>query len=63
MKMITEDMNIIDILDQSPEMEKVFLRHGLNCAGCPGSHMESLREAAEGHGIDVKALVADLNGK
>ena len=59
--MITEEMSIVDILELSPEMEKILFARGLNCAGCPGSYTESLREAAAGHGVDLNALLKDLN--
>lgn len=58
---ITENMLLNDILDMDPDPTEVFLRHGLNCLGCPGAHSENLREAAEGHGIDLKKLIDDLN--
>jgi hybrid cluster-associated redox disulfide protein len=58
---ITENMLLNDILDMDPDPTDVFLRHGLNCLGCPGAQSESLKEAAEGHGIDLKKLIDDLN--
>lgn len=58
---ITENMLLNDILDMDPDPTNVFLRHGLNCLGCPGASSESLKEAAEGHGIDLKKLIDDLN--
>lgn len=61
MEKITNDMNILAILDLDPGLEKTFLEYGLNCVGCPGSQMESLREAAEGHGIDPELLKKALN--
>jgi len=61
MKKITQDMIIYHILDNAPDLEKVFLAHGLNCMGCPGSNRETLKEAADGHGIDLKQLLEDLN--
>jgi hybrid cluster-associated redox disulfide protein len=59
--MITKDMKVCDILEINEEFEKVFEEHGLLCNGCPGANMESLEEAADGHGVDVEALLADLN--
>lgn len=58
---ITEDMKVCDVLNISDEMENIFEKHGLLCTGCPGAVQESLREAAEGHGIDVNGLLRDLN--
>lgn len=58
---ITENMLLNEILEMNPDPTDVFLRHGLNCLGCPGAQSESLREAAEGHGIDLEELIDDLN--
>ncbi len=58
---ITENMLLSDILEMDPDPTDVFLRHGLNCLGCPGAQSESLKEAAEGHGIDLTKLIKDLN--
>lgn len=58
---ITENMLLSDILEMDPDPTEVFLRHGLNCLGCPGAQSESLKEAAEGHGIDLAKLINDLN--
>lgn len=59
--MITENMRVYDVLEDHPELEKVFLEHNLLCQGCPGAATESLAEAAEGHGLDIKSLLNDLN--
>ncbi len=58
---ITEEMLVCEILDLDDELEAVFKRHGLLCLGCPGAVSETLREAADGHGIDIDALLSDLN--
>ncbi len=47
---ITEDMFLYEVLELDPDPTEIFLRHGLNCVGCPGAQSESLEEAAEGHG-------------
>jgi len=61
MSKINESMLVSEILDMDPDVSKIFLRNGLNCLGCPGAAAESIREAAEGHGLDLKALLADLD--
>lgn len=58
---ITEDMKVCDVLELCDSMEQIFRQHGLLCTGCPGAAKETLREAADGHGIDVEKLLADLN--
>ncbi len=61
MSKITKEMMICDILDLNPQLEDVFIAHGMNCVGCPGSNAESLEDAAEGHNTDLKKLLEDLN--
>ena len=58
---ITEDMMVFQVLDLNEELEHVLERHGMTCLGCPGAVQETLKEAAEAHGIDVEALLKDLN--
>ena len=58
---INETMLVNDILNINPDLTEIFLSHGLNCQGCPGARWESLKEAAEGHAIDLPKLIEDLN--
>lgn len=61
MSKINESMLVTQIIDMDPDVVKIFLKNGLNCQGCPGADNESIREAAEGHGIDLKSLLDQLN--
>ena len=58
---ITREMPIGDIVQSHPDTIEVFLRHGLMCFGCAVARFESLEQGAAAHGIDVDALLADLN--
>jgi len=58
---ITKDMTIEEVVTQYPETMMVFMRHGLHCVGCHVSAFENIEEGAQAHGINVDALVADLN--
>ena len=58
---IREDMPIGDVLKQYPKALRVFLSHGLMCVGCAVARFESIRDGATAHGIDVDALIKDLN--
>lgn len=58
---ITKDMTIEQVVSEYPETMLVFMRHGLHCVGCHVSAYESIEEGAMAHGINVDALVADLN--
>jgi hybrid cluster-associated redox disulfide protein len=58
---ITGEMTIGGVLKKYPESLKVFLSHGLMCVGCAVARFENIRQGATVHGIDVDALIRDLN--
>jgi len=58
---ITKEMPIGDVVRQHPETIEVFSKHGLHCIGCAVASFESIEEGAMVHGIDIEALVKDLN--
>lgn len=58
---ITKEMSIGEILQQHPQTIRAFFSHGLMCAGCAAARFESLEQGAAAHGIDIYALLKDLN--
>ena len=60
--MITKEMTVSEVLAMDEKYEKIFEKYLLTCAGCPGAQMETIRQAAEGHGNDLTKLLEDLNG-
>ena len=58
---ITKDMTIEKVVTEYPETMMVFMKHGLHCVGCHVSAFESVEDGALAHGINVDALVDDLN--
>ena len=58
---ITKEMPIGDVVRSHPETVPVFMQHGLHCIGCAVAAFESIAEGAAAHGIDVDALIEDLN--
>jgi hybrid cluster-associated redox disulfide protein len=58
---ITKENTIEEVVTKYPESVMVFMKHGLHCVGCHVSAFESVEEGAMAHGINVDALVADLN--
>ena len=58
---ITRDMPIGDVVQNHPQTIEVFLRHGLMCFGCAIARFENVEQGAAAHGIDVEALMRDLN--
>jgi hybrid cluster-associated redox disulfide protein len=57
----TKDMLIADILGLGEGLAPIFMRAGLRCAGCAGAQRETLEDAGIGHGIDVDALLEEIN--
>lgn len=60
---VTAEMLIGDILRQYPDAAPVLMQCGMHCLGCPSSQMESLADACTVHGLNVAAVLAQLNQK
>ena len=58
---ITGDEPIAQVLKDYPQTLRIFLSHGLMCVGCAVARFENIRDGATAHGIDVDALLKDLN--
>ena len=58
---ITGDEPIGQVLKDYPQTLRVFLSHGLMCVGCAVARFENIRDGATAHGINVEALLKDLN--
>ena len=61
MAKITKDTIIGDILDIAPDTAPIFLSIGMHCLGCPSSRGETVEQACMVHGVNVDALLDDLN--
>ena len=61
MAQITKDTIIGDILDIAPNTASIFLSIGMHCLGCPSSRGETVEQACMVHGVDVDALLNELN--
>ena len=60
-KAITGDMAIGEVVNKYPSTINVFFKHGLGCVGCAVARFENIQQGAMAHGIDVDALLTDLN--
>ena len=58
---ITKEMHIGEVVERYPQTVEVFLRHGLMCFGCAVARFENVEQGARAHGINVEALMKDLN--
>jgi hybrid cluster-associated redox disulfide protein len=61
MPRITRDSMIRDVLVAYPQAADVFDRHGLACASCLASGMETVSAVASMHDVSVEVLLAELN--
>ncbi|MBO5208589.1 MAG: DUF1858 domain-containing protein [Lachnospiraceae bacterium] len=57
---ITKDMTIGEILRTNPDVAPILLNAGMHCLGCPSAQGETLEEAAMVHGMDVDALMKEI---
>ena len=58
---VTEDTILADILENVENAEPILLGFGMHCLHCPCSIGESLKEACEVHGVDLKLVLEKLN--
>jgi hybrid cluster-associated redox disulfide protein len=61
MEMVNKDMTIGEVLVKDMNAARIFIQHGMHCLGCPHSQAESIEQAGMVHGVDVEALVGELN--
>jgi len=60
---INADSTIYDLLKAKPDASEVLFKFGMGCVGCAIARGETIREAAEAHGIPLQELLAALNIK
>ncbi len=58
---ITKEMTIAEVLKINPKTAKVFFEMGMHCLGCPTAAGETVKEAAEVHGVEPDDLIKKLN--
>ena len=59
--MITKEMTMGEILNTDMGIAYILMEAGMHCVGCPSSIGESLEDACAVHGIDVEALLKNIN--
>lgn len=60
-KIIDENTLIMEAVEANPNAAEVLMSFGMHCLGCAIAHGETIGEAAQVHGIDVKELISALN--
>jgi len=58
---ITKDMVIGEIIAADRGLVPFLMKAGMHCVGCPASQGETLEEAGFVHGMEVDALVDEMN--
>ena len=58
---ITKDMSILEVVQKYPDTVDVFVNSGMGCLGCAAALFENIEQGATAHGIDVDALIKNLN--
>jgi len=61
MAAITKEMSIMEVVSKWSDTAEVFMKHGMGCLGCAAARFENIEQGALAHGIDVDALISDLN--
>jgi hybrid cluster-associated redox disulfide protein len=60
---VTADSTIADLLREKPEAAEILFRFGMGCVGCAIASGETVRQAAEVHGIPLAELLDALGIK
>jgi hybrid cluster-associated redox disulfide protein len=60
MSEITADSTIYELLKAKPEATDALFKFGMGCVGCAIARGETIREAAEAHGIPLPELLKAL---
>lgn len=61
MSIIDGQTMIVTMLQEHPRTADVLKKYRLDCIGCHGIKHETVARGATAHGVDLKALLVDLN--
>jgi len=59
---IIKEMAIAEVMDKYPKTVPILMGFGFHCVGCPMSQSETIEDLAKNSQIDLKKLLASLNG-
>ncbi len=60
---LTADSTIYDLLQAKPQSTEALFKFGMGCVGCAIARGETIREAAEAHGIPLPEILKALDIK
>jgi len=58
---LTADSTIYDLLQAKPQSTEALFKFGMGCVGCAIARGETIREAADAHGIPLPELLKALD--
>ncbi|MCD4718351.1 MAG: DUF1858 domain-containing protein [Desulfobacula sp.] len=58
---VLQNHTIKELLDQYPQLLKVFMDLGLLCPGCPAEAFHTLEDTAKEYGYDLDALIQHIH--
>jgi hybrid cluster-associated redox disulfide protein len=56
-----KNMSIMEVINTHPKAVEILQNNGVGCMGCMMAHAETLGEGLSAHGLDVDAIVKELN--
>lgn len=57
---LNADSTIFDVIQAKPDAADVLFRFGMGCVGCAIARGETIRQAAEAHGVPLEELTNAL---
>jgi hybrid cluster-associated redox disulfide protein len=54
------DMMVDDLIDQFPAMVSIFVKHRMQCVGCPMARFETVAEVCQIYRLPLAAFLTDL---
>jgi hypothetical protein len=63
MELVNPETHIDDLLEAHPELNVFLSRRGIMCVQCGEVFWGTLRELIESKGLDVDAVVAEINAE
>ncbi len=58
---ITREMTISRVMELCSRAPEILASHGMGCAVCLISSAETIEEGASMHGLDIEAILDELN--
>jgi len=58
---VLQNLTIKELLDQYPQLLKVFMDLGLLCPGCPTEAFHTMEDTAKEYGYDLDALIQHIH--